>query len=255
MSGTALRALIFDVDGTLADTEDRGHRVAFNETFAEAGLDWHWDPDLYLDLLAVTGGKERIRHFCERFDPAFLDRPDATETISELHRVKTARYAELVADGHVELLPGVPELLQQARAAGQRLAIATTTSPANVTNLLTATLGADDWFEVIGAGDVVPDKKPAPDIYLWVLDRLGLPAGACVAFEDSIAGYAAARAAGLPVIVTPSGLATPADFPDALAVFESLTETTLDELGSLHRSREVFGNGPGQGGSNGNDGG
>ncbi|WP_425309235.1 HAD-IA family hydrolase [Ammonicoccus fulvus] len=231
-----LRALIFDVDGTLADTEDQGHRPAFNDAFADAGLAWHWDPELYRDLLAVTGGKERIQHFCERFDPDFLHRPDADEAIARLHRAKTAHYGRRVADGHVELLPGVRELIAEARAADLRLAIATTTSPENVTSLLTATLGANSpsWFDVIGAGDIVAAKKPAPDIYLWVLQRLDVPAGTCVAFEDSLPGYAAARAAGLPVVVTPSGGLTAADFPEALAVWPTLAATDLRELTALH---------------------
>ena len=231
-----LRALIFDVDGTLADTEDQGHRPAFNDAFADAGLPWHWDAELYRDLLGVTGGKERIRHFCERFHPDFAQRPDAADAIARLHRAKTAQYVRRVADGHVQLLPGVRELIAEARAAGLRLAIATTTSPENVTSLLAATLGteAPGWFEVIGAGDLVAAKKPAPDIYLWVLQRLDVPAGTCLAFEDSLPGYAAARAAGLPVVVTPSGGLTAADFPDALAVWRTLAATDLRELGTLH---------------------
>lgn len=232
-----LRALIFDVDGTLADTENDGHRVAFNQSFADAGLDWDWDPELYLDLLAVTGGKERIRHYAELHDPGFLAGPGVTERIKALHAAKTETYTRLVAAGRVRLRPGVRGLIEQARATGLRLAIATTTTPANVTALLTATLGTDSpgWFEVIGAGDVVPAKKPAPDIYEWVLARLGLPAVACLAFEDSRAGYAAARGAGLRVVVTPSGRDLDTAFPDALLVLPDLTGTDLDDLSERHR--------------------
>lgn len=198
-----LQAILWDVDGTLADTELDGHLPAFNEAFAEAGLPWHWDRATYLELLAVTGGKERMLAWWQRVDPAGAAAPGVAERIRALHAAKTARYTARVAAAQVTLRPGVARLIDQARAAGIRQAIATTTSPENVHALLAATLGpeAPGWFEVIGAGDVVAAKKPAPDIYHWVLDRLGLPAAACVAIEDSAAGASAALAAGLPTLV------------------------------------------------------
>ena len=201
-----LHALVWDVDGTLAETEHDGHRIAFNQAFAEAGLDWHWDEPLYRDLLATTGGKERLRAWWQQVDPATAAAPDTTARIARLHARKTAIYVELVARGAVQLRPGVARLLQAAREAGITLAIATTTTPDNVDALLQATLGAGSpaWFACIGAGDVVPAKKPAPDIYLWVLQRLGLAAGDCLALEDSGPGSAAAVAAGLPTVVTRS---------------------------------------------------
>ncbi|MCB2175923.1 MAG: HAD family hydrolase [Actinomycetales bacterium] len=232
----ALQALVFDVDGTLADTERDGHRPAFNAAFAAVGLDWHWDVDLYGSLLGVTGGKERIRHFCERHDPAFLDRPDADEAIAALHAAKTRRYVEYVDAGRIGLRPGVARLVAEARAAGTRLAIATTTNPDNVTALLEADLGpqAPGWFEVIGAGDVVPRKKPAPDIYRWVLDRLGLAPEECLAIEDSAVGLHAATAAGLPTVVTRSPYTAHDDATGALAVLADLADTTLADLTDLH---------------------
>jgi beta-phosphoglucomutase-like phosphatase (HAD superfamily) len=201
-----LRALVWDVDGTLAETEHDGHRVAFNQAFAEAGLGWHWDELLYRDLLATTGGKERMRAWWQRLDPAAAAAPDAAACVARLHARKTVIYGDLVAGGAVHLRPGVARLLQAARAEGLALAIATTTAPDNVQALLHATLGPDSpaWFACIGAGDVVPAKKPAPDIYHWVLQRLGLPAEACLALEDSAPGSAAAVAAGLPTVVTRS---------------------------------------------------
>ena len=201
-----LRALVWDVDGTLAETEHDGHRIAFNQAFADEGLAWHWDEALYRDLLATTGGKERMRGWWQRVDPAAAAAPEAAARIARLHARKTAIYVDLVARGAVQLRPGVARLLQAARKAGLTLAIATTTSPDNVQALLQATLGADSpgWFACIGAGDVVPAKKPAPDIYHWVLQRLGMAAADCLALEDSAPGSAAAVAAGLPTVVTRS---------------------------------------------------
>ncbi len=227
-----IKALIFDVDGTLAETERDGHRPAFNAAFAECGLDWHWDEVLYGELLAITGGKERMRHYAERYAPDIAARPDLDALIKQVHAAKTAHYVRLVGEGRLPLRPGVAELIAEARAAGIRLAIATTTSPENVTALLDASLapGSSDWFAVIGAGDVVAAKKPAPDIYRWVLDRLALPASACLAIEDSENGLRAALDAGLRCLVTVGEYTRGQDFSGAYRVVEEMNNHALQDL-------------------------
>ncbi|OGB05779.1 MAG: haloacid dehalogenase [Burkholderiales bacterium RIFCSPHIGHO2_12_FULL_69_20] len=228
-----LRALIWDVDGTLAETEHDGHRVAFNQAFADEGLDWFWDEARYRELLAITGGKERMLSWWQRLDAAAAAAPDAAQRIARLHARKTAVYVALVAQGRVALRPGVRRLLDEARAQGLTLAIATTTSPANVDALLHATLGPDSsgWFACIGAGDVVPRKKPAPDIYHWVLQRLGLPASDGLAIEDSAPGARAACAAGLPVLATRSRYSRTDALPPVLADLDGLGEPGLPAAG------------------------
>lgn len=223
---STLAALIFDVDGTLADTERDGHRVAFNLAFQEAGLDWDWSPELYGELLAVTGGKERIRFYLEKFNTSFEKPGNFSEFVAGLHAAKTSFYTRLMAEGKIPLRPGVERLLHEAKEAGIRLAIATTTTPENVTALLTYTLGADslNWFEVIGAGDVVPAKKPAPDIYHYVMEEMNLAPEQCIAFEDSYNGIRSSAQARLTTLITTNGYTRDDDFSGAAIVLDQLGE-------------------------------
>lgn len=221
----SLVALMFDVDGTLADTERHGHRVAFNRAFSEAGLDWEWSEATYGELLAVAGGKERIRFYLERFNKAFRCDGDLDQLISDLHAAKTRHYISALTEGAVPLRIGVRRLLHEARSIGLRLAIATTTSPANVCALLANSLGDESpaWFDVIAAGDIVAAKKPAPDIYRYAMNELNLEPRHCMVLEDSENGVRSALGADLnSLLVTTNGYTRDHDFGGAAAVLDHL---------------------------------
>jgi beta-phosphoglucomutase-like phosphatase (HAD superfamily) len=231
--------LIFDIDGTYAETEET-HREAFNRTFAEYGLPWVWDRPLYKKLLDITGGKERIRHFIETFRPEGGEQ--ALPLIPEIHAAKTELYTAMIDEGAAQPRPGVRRLIKEAKAAGVPVAIATTTSLPNVESLIKATLGPDGMalFDAIGAGDVIGNKKPAPDIFNYTLGLLGIGPEAAVAFEDSINGLRSAAGAGLRAIITPSMYTDDQDFNGAFAV--------LSDLGEPERPyRHISGAGAGEG--------
>ncbi|MEL6334877.1 MAG: HAD family hydrolase [Cyanobacteria bacterium J06633_23] len=222
-----LKALIFDVDGTLAETERDGHRPAFNQAFADTGIAWDWTPELYGQLLEVSGGKERIRAYVQDYLSDFqlpAGFADLDALIKHLHATKTNYYKQYAADGKIPLRPGVERLLNEARSAGVRLAIATTTTPANVQALLENTLGAESlsWFDVIAAGDMVPKKKPAPDIFEYALEHLDLPADNCLAFEDTNNGLRSATPTGLKTVVTVNEYTKDQDFSEATLVLSDL---------------------------------
>ncbi len=229
-----IKAFIFDVDGTLADTERDGHRVAFNQAFEQSGLDWFWDEETYGELLTVTGGKERMQYFVEQYNKPEKDLPELQQMIKALHAKKTENYVNLLNNNAIPLRPGVRRLLEEARAAEIRLAIATTTTPQNVTALLENSLGKEslNWFEVIAAGDIVANKKPAADIYDYVLKKMDLSASHCVAFEDSFNGIKSSVAARLTTVITYNGYTQDDDFSGALLV--------LDKLGDPDNPSEVL---------------
>lgn len=216
----SLKAIIFDVDGTLAETEEL-HRRAFNETFAAEGLGWNWTQDDYRELLKVTGGKERIAHFLTTRgeDPSAYNIP-------QLHRDKTDRYTALMADGQIALRAGIADLIADARAKGIKTAVATTTSRPNIDALIRATMKAeaDDIFDAIAAGDEVNAKKPAPDVYLLALHRLGLAAHETVALEDSLNGFNSAKAAGIDCIVSRATYTQGDKFPEGTTLVDCFTD-------------------------------
>ncbi len=221
---TKLKALIFDVDGTLAETERDAHRVAFNETFAAYNLGWDWSVKLYGDLLAVTGGKERMKFYFNTYHPS--DPPLSDDYIAELHKDKTARYNAMLVNNPIPLRRGVRRLIEAARAEGIRLAISTTTSPKNVSSLLENSLTPDamSWFEVVAAGDIVEAKKPASDIYDYALQELKLKPEECLAFEDSGNGIRSALGAKIPTIITVNDYTLNDDFTGAKLVLNHLGE-------------------------------
>lgn len=232
-----LQALIFDVDGTLADTESV-HLEAFNHAFRQEGLDWHWDVPLYTRLLEVSGGKERILHHWRTVEPGMteVDAGALTDTINRLHEIKTAYYENAVNNGAVLLRPGVLALMDDARRHGLQLSIATTTSPVNIAALLRSAIGPD-WrthFLAIGDASNAPIKKPHPQVYLKVLADMGMQANQCVAFEDSSNGLRAAVAAGLDTVITPNHYTAHHDFKGALRVVPDLSQVNVARLKEWH---------------------
>ena len=236
-----MQALIFDCDGVLVDTERDGHRVAFNRAFAAAGIDAEWDPDTYGELLSVAGGKERMRHFFEQngWPPGAGD--DHTAFLADLHKSKTALFAEIIASGQLPLRPGITRIVDEAIAAGVRLGVCTTSAARSVNGVLDL-MGAErkNRFEFVLAGDVVSKKKPDPEIYLLALERLGLPPAECRVIEDSRNGLLAAHGAQIPCIVTTSTYTTEEDFGEAVRVFPELGDppgevVSLSDLAALGR--------------------
>ena len=216
-----MKALIFDCDGVLIDTERDGHRIAFNRAFAAAGIAADWGVDLYGELLKVAGGKERMTHYFN--ESGWPQGQTAATLIPELHKHKTAIFTELVRSGGLPLRPGVARLVDEARAAGIRLGVCTTSDPKSVDGVLDL-MGAKrkGWFEIVLAGDVVKKKKPDPEIYDLAKKKLGLDGRDCVVIEDSRNGLLAAVGAGMPCLITTSTYTKEEDFGEAFKVVPEL---------------------------------
>lgn len=227
-----LKALLFDVDGTLAETERDGHRVAFNRAFAEHGLDWFWDERLYGELLAITGGRERIVHYARRYRPEWLEQDGAELRITAIHRSKNRHFADLLGDGGIRLRPGLARWLDEARQAGLRLGIVTTTSRENLEALLAKTMNDDlaSAFTLRVCGQDVTRKKPDPECYRIALNALGLPPTQVLAVEDSRNGLEAACGAGLRAVIVRSFYFRDERFDEAALVIDEFSELSLSAL-------------------------
>jgi HAD superfamily hydrolase (TIGR01509 family) len=231
-----MRALIFDCDGVLADTERDGHRVAFNRAFRAMGLDVEWDIELYGRLLQIAGGKERMRHFFDTTAwPANVGDKDAF--IQDLHRRKTDLFMQIIESGELPLRPGVRRLVDEAIGDGMPLAVCSTSNERAVNRVIETMLGAERKarFAAILAGDVVKKKKPDPEVYDLARQRLGLPGRDCVVIEDSRQGLLAAKAAGMWCVITTNGYTASEDFAGADLVVPELGDppnvrVTLDIL-------------------------
>lgn len=218
-----LRALIFDVDGTLAETERFGHRMAFNDAFYNLGLDWYWDESLYGDLLAVGGGRERLEAYIRYYRNESTR--GRTELIDKIHETKAHFFKQRVAMGDVKIRPGIARMFsQESWEAGLKLAVATNCSITSLTALTKQFFQRppEEVFDVVVCGRDLKQKKPAPDAYQIALQRLGMEAHECLAFEDSYVGLKAARTVGVPTVVTISDYTRGEDFGGAKLVLNHL---------------------------------
>lgn len=232
-----LQAILFDCDGVLVDTERDGHRVAFNQAFAQLGLDVEWSVERYHVLLETAGGKERMRaHFDEMGWPASVTDRDAF--LLQVHVLKTDLFMDLINAGKMVMRPGVSALIAQALSRGVQVAVCSTSNVKAVQGIVDQLIGGDLAPRIrVFAGDMVKAKKPDPAIYQMALDQMGLDPARCVVVEDSNIGLRAAKAAGLRCIVTKSTYTGSEDFSAADLVVEDLSTGQVD----LNRVQAVLG--------------
>ncbi|KAL8123376.1 CBBY-like protein [Apium graveolens] len=219
-------ALLFDCDGVLVDTEKDGHRISFNDTFAEMELGVTWDVDLYGELLKIGGGKERMTAYFNKTtwpEKAPKSEEERKDFIASLHKRKTELFMVLIEKKLLPLRPGVAKLIDQAFAKGVKVAVCSTSNEKAVSAIVSFLLGPERAEKIqIFAGDVVPRKKPDPAIYILAASTLEVEPSSCVVVEDSAIGLAAAKAAGMKCIVTKSGYTADEDFLNADAVFDCI---------------------------------
>lgn len=211
-----MKAIIFDCDGVLADTERDGHRAAFNKAFAKKGYAVEWGVELYGELLAVSGGKERMKHYFDSYGWP-CDVVDKETLIKELHKLKTDYFMQIIESGELPLRPGVARLVDEAIAADVTLAVCSTSHERAVSLVVEKLLGSERKarFSAILAGDVVSKKKPDPEIYNLASKRLDLEPSECVVIEDNRNGLLSAKAAGMNCVITTNGYTKDEDFTEA----------------------------------------
>lgn len=234
-AAVAVRALLWDVDGTLADTEFHGHRQAYNAAFRAAGLPWRWDGSTYRELLAVSGGRERLRHYLRQVG----EQPMSDGCVEALMAAKQRAYADLARQGRLPLRPGVERLVAEVAARGRAQALVTTSSRSAVEALLAGQGSAlVSAFAFWICGEDVEAKKPDPEGYRQALERLQLPPSQVLALEDSPQGLAAARAAGLPCLLTLG------DSPAPASDWWRGATAAVDHLGEEDRPTRLLHGGP-----------
>jgi HAD superfamily hydrolase (TIGR01509 family) len=227
----ALRALLFDLDGTLADTEAHGHRPSYNRAFRKLGLGFRWGPKLYRRLLKQPSGRERLLHYLRRYQPELGEHAEAVSEsedawVEHVHRLKSRYFRRYLRQGKVPLRPGVARLLREASEAGLRLAVVTNASRSSVKPFLKYGLGQElaQRISLVVGGDQIAARKPAPDLYRYALSKLKLAPYECIAIEDSAMGLKAARAAGVPTVITVNSDTLEQDFSAASLVLDALGE-------------------------------
>ena len=220
-----LSAVLFDLDGTIAETEDL-HRRCFNESFKEFNLDWFWDEAIYKELINIGDGKDRIENYIKRAWPEMLEYKNLTKYINSIHKVKNELFEDYILESKINLRPGVQRLLNDLKKNKVRIVIVSSTSEKNILSLFEKGLNMDpkSIFDLIAHGNCTENKRPSPEIYEWILEKLRLPSQSCIAIEDSLRGVESATNANIQVLVTPSNYTKHEKFVDAKVVVSDLGE-------------------------------
>ena len=227
-----LKALLFDCDGVIAETERDGHRVSFNRAFKEQGIPVEWSIEEYAELLKIAGGKERMKDYFSNYPKLIEKFQINNDDIKRLHELKTEIFMNMSANGELPIRQGIKRIVKEAHDRGILLAVCSTSNEKSVTALVEAVMGKEGlgWFDAIFAGDVVKAKKPAPDIYNLAKNKWGLQANECFVVEDTRNGLLAAKAAGMHCIVTVSFYSMGEDFKEADLVVSSLGDPNMDAI-------------------------
>lgn len=226
-----LRALLFDIDGTIVDNEEL-HRLCYNRAFLRSGVDWEWDRALYAELLLVSGGIDRLNAYLDRLAPEPEERARLRTLIPFIHRTKTQEYARRLEEGQVSIRPGIVNLMKEAKAAGLLIGCVSSSNWDNSGIVLDKALrsASDIHIHARVGGEMVRRRKPAPDVYELLMNMLRVSPDSCIALDDSPNGVASARAAGAYVVATPSQWTAGLDLSAANLVLPSLEGVSLADL-------------------------